>query len=178
MVKKKNDDVFLDDKIIELEGEEERGAFVGDFFCRIVAAKINPQYTSKSTGKTQLNVNLIFKVVPHIDDRGLGGQQTRAFLYGNAQWKMDEVFKAIDLPYIPHETKTYKNGEPVKRWQLSQSNLIGRGCTINMIKPENSKYSEAESFTIIDNLKVLTQDELLEMFPVEKPVEGESDLPF
>ncbi len=167
MTKKKNDDVFLDEEVIEVEGEEEKGKLEGDFFCRIVAAEINTHYTSKSTGKTQLNVNLIFKVVPHIDDRGWGGNDIRVFLYGNAQWKMDSVFKAIDLPYIPHETNTYKNGEPVKKWQLSQKNLVGRGCTILMIKSEGRKYSDPEEFTIIDNLKVCTQDELMELFPVD-----------
>lgn len=178
MTKKKNDNVFLDDEVIEVEGGEEKGKFEGDFFFRIVAAEIDTHYTSKSTGKTQLNVNLTFKVVPNIDDRGWAGQQKKVFLYGNAQWKLDEVFKAIDLPYVPHETKTYKNSEPVKKWQLSQKNLIGRGCTIDMFKPKGAKYSEPESFTIIDGLKVCTQDELMELFPVDHANNGESDLPF
>ena len=166
MTKKKNDDIFLDDEVYEFEAEEEKGKLIGDFFCRITSAEINPAYVSKA-GKKQMSVALIFKIVPHIDDRGWAGKEVKVFLYGNAQWKMDSVFKAIDLPYIPHETNTYKNGEPVKKWQLSQKNLIGRGCTINMIKPEGKKYSEPDEFTIIDNLKVLSQDELMTMFPVD-----------
>ena len=113
-----NEDIFLDEEIYELEAEEEKGKLIGVFTCYITSAKIIKDFVSKS-GNSQMRVNLNFQVLPGVTDQGWGCQEILVALFGNAQWKMNECFSAIDLPYNEHPTKLYKNGKPVKLWQLS-----------------------------------------------------------
>lgn len=166
-------DAFLDDTVTPMEDGEEvkRGQIVGLCSAVVVAALIE-QYTTKESQKQGTKITLTFQLHPtDIVNAKNAGRKKVTWLYWveGSEWRVREAWKALNLPYDEHPTKTYKKGSPLRIYKVSQANLVGRSCLIDCILYTGKKYSEVDSYSQYDDgpREQLSTDELLEIFPPE-----------
>jgi hypothetical protein len=183
-------EAFLDETETPMEDsdEEPKGQIVGLCSAVVVAALIEP-YTTKESQKQGTKITLTFQLHPtDIINAENAGRKKITWLYWveGGEWRVREAWKALDLPYDEHETKKYKNGNPLRIYKVSQANLVGRSCLIDCVLYTGKKYSEVDSYSEYDDgpRKQLSIDELHEMFPPEdkghsvSEEKTDDDLPF